>query len=228
MAGLGASLGGGLAGRKANRNAPPPPLGSRLLPKMLDEQKLASKGTLNILDFGRANSASLEYFNQFSCRLCVLDAAEPLLAWSQKLAARMDDPPSEQQLYLELVGVLDALGERRYDLVFLWDTFNHIHEAALPAFAQLLRRHVTPDFCGHGFMLHKRGTEQQLRVMSLAGGSHIAVQSASPATLHAHNRRVLNDALGSELQIDHGVLHGDGRLEFLLVPGRAQRTAPII
>jgi hypothetical protein len=223
-----ASLGANLAGRKADRNATPAPLGSRLLSKMLDPNKLAAKGTLNILDFGRANGASLEYFNQFSCRLCVLDAAEPLLAWSQKLATRMDEPPSEQQLYLELVGVLDALGDGRYDLVFLWDTLNHIHEAALPAFAKLLRQHVTPDFCGHGFMLHKRGTEQQLRIMSLAGEAHIAVQASRPAALPAHNRRVVNDALGSELQIDHGVLHGDGRLEFLLVPGRAQRKSPMI
>jgi hypothetical protein len=72
-----------LAGRKADRGAAPAPLTSRLLPRMLDEKKLAAKGTLNILDFGRANSASLEFFNQFSCRLCVLDAAESLLEWSR-------------------------------------------------------------------------------------------------------------------------------------------------
>jgi hypothetical protein len=206
----------------------PVSLSSRLLPKMLDEKSLASKGTLNILDFGRANSASLEFFNQFSCRLCVLDAAESLLDWSGKLAARMEDPPSQQQMQLELSGLLETMGERRYDLVFLWDTLNHLHEHALPAFARLLRRHVTGDFFGHGFMLHKRGTEQQLRYMGLTGNELVTVQAQQAAPLYAHNRKVINEALGAELHIDHGVLHGDGRLEFLLVPGKPQRTPPIV
>jgi hypothetical protein len=68
-------------------------ISGRLLPAMLDERRLATVSTLNILDFGRANSASLEFFNQFSCRLCVLDAAESLLEWSGDIAARADDPP---------------------------------------------------------------------------------------------------------------------------------------
>ncbi|WP_439100752.1 hypothetical protein [Congregibacter sp.] len=211
----------GLSGKKSDRGDPPAAITSRLLPVMLDEKRLASLGTLNILDFGRANSGSLEFFNQFSCRLCVLDAADCLLEWSAGLEARREDPPSDQQMQLELSGLLSSMGAHRYDLVFFWDTLNHLHEQALPAFSGLLRRYLTPDCRGHGFMLHKRGTEQVLRHMGMAGDNLIAVQSQSETTLYPHNRKVVNDALGSDLRIDQGVLHGDGRLEFLLVSNSA-------
>ena len=194
-------------------------IASRLLPSMLDEQSLASIGTLNILDFGRANSASLEFFNQFSCRLCVLDAAESLLDWSRQLAGRDEEPPSIAQMQLELSNLLHSIGEYRYDLVFLWDTLNQLPEVALPAFARLLRRHVTADFRGHGFMLHKRGTAQELRQLGLTGHGRIAVHDVCEASLFTHSRRVINEALGRELAIDQGVLHGDGRLEFLMIKG---------
>lgn len=215
----------GLLGSKAKDTASPASITSRLLPTMLDEQRLAKLGTLNILDFGRANRRSLEFFNQYPCRLTVLDAAEALVEWSRAMETRMEEPPSLQQMQLELSGLLGALPPVRFDLVFLWDTLNHLHEHALSAFAGLLRRRVTQDFRGHGFMLHKRGAEPQLRNLGIAGQDEIAVYGQKSATLYAHNRKIINDTLGSDLKIDHGVLHGDGRLEFLLVsqsrPSRA-------
>ena len=210
-----------LPGRKAERGAEAPaPITSRLLSTLLDEKRLHGSGTLSVLDFGRAHGASLEFFNQFSCRLCVLDAADGLVEWSRGLEARLDEPPTAAQMQLELSNQLSAMGGHRYDLVLLWDTLNHLHEHALPAFAALLRRHVTAEFRGHGFMLHKRGTEPTLRHLGLAGADRIAVHASRPAPLYAHNRRVINDSLGSELRIDQGVLHGDGRLEFLMLSGR--------
>jgi hypothetical protein len=216
-----------LARKKADRGggSGDAPITSRLLPVMLDEKRLADVGTLNILDFGRANSSSLEFFNQFSCRLSVLDAADTLLDWSRALETRLEEPPTKQQMQLELSGLLPAMEGRRYDLVFLWDTLNHLHEYALSAFAGLLRRHVTASFRGHGFILHKRGTEQQLRHMGLAGNNTIAIQAQQSAPLYAHNRKVVNETLGPDLRIDQGVLHSDGRLEFLLASSPASRSA---
>lgn len=213
-----------LLGRKADRGAAAaPPLTSRLLASVLDEKRLSQAGTLNILDFGRANSASLEFFNQYSCRLCVLDAAEPLLDWSRSLDERMEEPPSESQMLLELTNLLSEIGGHRYDLVFLWDTLNHVHQHALPAFGSLLKKHVTTDFRGHGFLLNKKGTEPQLRHMNLAGADRIVINSAQAAQLYAHNRKVVDEALGRDLRVDQGVLHGDGRLEFLVLASSVRR-----
>jgi len=213
-----------LGGRKADRGAQKmPPITSRLLPTILDEKRLAQIGMLNILDFGRANSTSLEFFNQYSCRLCVLDAADSLLDWSRGIDDRMEEPPSPAQMQLELSNLLAAIGDHRYDLVFLWDTLNHVHQHALPAFAALLRQHVTAGFRGHGFMLHKKGTEPRLRYMSLTGTDRITVHSTAPAKLHGHNRKIINEALEPDLRIDQGVLHGDGRLEFLVVGSTGRR-----
>ncbi|MEE4279393.1 MAG: class I SAM-dependent methyltransferase [Halieaceae bacterium] len=214
----------GLPGRSRGRDrGPAVTLSSRLLPAMLDEKRLAAAGTVGILDFGRANGASLEFFNQFSCRLCVLDAAANLRSWGDGIAAR-EEPPSPAQMQLELSNLLAAMGGHRYDLVFLWDTINHLPEVALPAFAALLRRHVKPDFRGHGFLMHKRGAAQELRQLGLTGHDQITVHSSEAMAVFAHNRRVVDDALGRELRIDQGVLHGDGRLEFLMINGNRSRT----
>lgn len=219
----------GLPGRKAgSAGDAPAPISSRLLSTILDEKRLDALGTLNILDFGRANGASLEFFNQFSCRLCVLDAAETLLDWSESLEARSSEPPSQNQIQLELGNLLRSIGDHRYDFVFLWDTLNHLHELALPAFAGLLRRHVTADFRGHGFMLHKRGTEQQLRFLGLTSADGIAVYGTRDHTLYPHNRKTASEALKPDLAIDQGVLHGDGRLEFLMLHGREDNRRPSI
>lgn len=204
---------------KLARAAPTPAtISSRLLPGVLDESKLAKLGTLNILDFGRANSASLEFFNHYPCRLCVLDAADGLLNWSESVEQRTlnDEAPSQLQLQHELGGLLRAMDGHRYDLVFLWDTLNHLHETALPAFSALLRRHLTPTSRGHGFMLHKRDAHQRMRRMGLGGVEEILLLEESDARLFPHTRKAVTETLEPDLQIDHAVLHGDGRLEYLL------------
>jgi hypothetical protein len=212
------------AGRK-DRQSPPEPstIGSRLLGEVLHTERLEALDTLNILDFGRANSGSLELFNQFSCRLCVLDAADSLLHWSGSVAKRAvkDEPPSQQQLQHELSGLLGAMGDTRFDVVFLWDTLNHLHELALPAFSSLLRRHLTTKSRGHGFILHKRDTEQRMRRMGLGGLTEIRLLEESDTVLFPHTRKAVNEALGPDLQIDHAVLHSDGRLECVLTAGAA-------
>lgn len=209
---------GGASGSRTQVQTPEPsgPLNSRLLPIALDEKRLARIGTFNVLDFGRVSSASLEWFNRFSCRLCVADTAEALLAWSRDLASRLEEPPSQEQTRLELDTLLASIRGRRYDIILLWDTLNHLHEYALPVFGRLLQQHVSANFRGHGFMLHKRGAEQQLRQLGLSGAGQIAIHSREPAALYAHNRQAVNDALGRELRIEKGVLHSDGRLEFLI------------
>lgn len=213
------------AGRRERQPPPPPPgITSRLLPGMLDPAKLEARGTLAILDFGRANSASLEFFNQYPCRLCVLDAADVLLSWASSVEARVaaDETPSLQQLQHELSGLLADMGTQRFDLVFLWDTLNHLPTVALPAFSGLLRRHLTAGAKGHGFMLHKREGEQSLRRMGLGGISEIALLHSAPAALFFHTRKAVNDTLTPDLAMDHAVLHGDGRLEYLLSVARSR------
>ncbi|MEM1401778.1 MAG: hypothetical protein AAGG55_00480 [Pseudomonadota bacterium] len=205
-------------GRKTEDNRPESII-CRLLPTVLDPTKLEKKTALQVLDFGRANSATLAFFNQYPCRLCVLDAAETLLEWSESVAARMEEPPSASQMRLELSNLLSSIGDYRYDVVFLWDTLNHLHPHALDAFGSVLRRHVTTDFKGHGFMLHKKGTPQFLRQLSLQSESVLNIREQESVPLYAHNRKQVNEALEPDLKIDHGVLHGDGRLEFVVTSG---------
>lgn len=215
----------GLPGLRAQSTPAPSELTSRLLPKILDEQKLEKLTTVNVLDFGRAYGPSLELFNQYSCRLSVLDASEALLNWSEDIGAR-EEAPSGKQMEQELDGILAEVKGFRFDLLFLWDTLNHLHPHTLTAFSNVVKRVLAPNFRGHGFLHHKRGAEQKLRSLGLKDINTIAVRDEREFDLYAHNRKVISEALGADLHIDHGVLHGDGRLEFMMVNGRQpQREA---
>ncbi|MEM6486480.1 MAG: class I SAM-dependent methyltransferase, partial [Pseudomonadota bacterium] len=166
----------------------PVELASRLLPKLLDDEFLEKFNTLNVLDFGSAYGPSLELFNQFSCRLCILDVAESLLDWSRDLAQR-EEMPSSKQMELELGAILAELRGVQFDLLFFWDTLNYLHPQSLGAFANVLKRGVSADFRGHGYLLHKRGVEQKLRSLGLNDRTAIALRGETDVPLFAHNRK---------------------------------------
>lgn len=216
----------GLSGLRAQTSPAPSELGSRLLPKILNEEKLEKLNTVNVLDFGRAYGPSLEFFNQYSCRLCVLDASESLISWSADIGAR-EEPPSCKQMEQELDKILTEMKGLRFDLMFLWDTLNHLHPHALTAFSNVVKRVLAPSFRGHGFLHHKRGAEQKLRSLGLKDMNTVTVRNEREFDLYAHNRKVINEALGADLHIDHGVLHGDGRLEFMMVNGRQPQRGAV-
>lgn len=203
---------------------------SRLLPQLFDAKRLDALEQFNVLDFGRASAGSFEFFSQFNCRLSILDCGDSLLRWSRELDKRVadDHPPSQQQLRHELHGLLSAIDDRQYDIVLLWDTLNHLHPAAVPALASLLRRHVHRDFRGHAFVAHKPTEHPQLRVMSMRSTEEIQIFSSETARLYPHSRKAVNEALGTELRVRHAVLHGDGRLECIICAGDGEVTKPII
>jgi hypothetical protein len=219
-----------LSGVRGTAHAAPQVLISRLLPQLYDPRRLDSLAHFSVLDFGRASAGSFDFFNQYACRLSVLDAGASLLEWSRQLEARLaaDKAPSQQQLRHELRGLLGAMEERQYDIVLLWDTLNHLHEYALPALASLLRRHVHRDFLGHAFISHKLTEQQDLRYIGMRSPEEIQVFASEPARLYAHSRKAVNDALGAELRVRHAVLHGDGRLECILCAGDGSEPRPVI
>ena len=223
----------GVRGNSASSSAgvaEPQVLVSRLLPQLYDARRLEASHRFSVLDFGRASPGSFEFFNQYHCRLSVLDAGASLLTWSKRLEQRLasDESPSPQQLRHELRGLLGAMEERQYDIVLLWDTLNHLHPLALPALASLLRRHVHCDFLGHAYIAHKLTERQQLRYMGMRSPQEIQVFESVPAALYAHTRKTVNQALGTDLRVRHAVLHGDGRLECILSAGEGAEPRPII
>ena len=96
----------------------------------------------------------------------------------------------------------------------MWDTINLLPASALPPFLAFIGRHGNDHFRGHGFMLHKRSVESAVRHLGIIDASTLRVITAEPVTLYLHTRKSVNESL-APMAIDHGVLHSDGRAEFL-------------
>ncbi|MFN2286802.1 MAG: hypothetical protein ABR578_00570 [Chromatocurvus sp.] len=193
---------------------PSPDVQSRLLPRLLGEKALSEAGYLRILDFGRANRLSLAFFGELSCRLQVLDASDDLVAKAREIRKQADEaqpasvtPDSFEALFPEIAG-------QRFDLILMWDAINLLPASALPAFLAFIGRHGHEHFRGHGFMLHKRNVESAVRHLGIIDASTLRVINVEPVTLYLHTRKSVNESL-APMAIDHGVLHSDGRAEFL-------------
>ena len=185
-------------------------LRSRLLPRFLGAERLEKLGTPRVLDFGRANADSLRYFSDHPCRLQVLDAADTLLP----LASRPRDADSPPATVADFDALFPELGGQRFDIVLLWDCINILPVGDLPAFFRFLGEHLHDGCQGHGFILHKRTVEPQLRHFGVCAEDSLRLIAEQPMTLHLHNRKAINEAM-APLAIEHAVLHGDGRQEFL-------------
>lgn len=189
---------------------------------LLGDKALEAAEHLRILDFGRANRISLAFFGGLSCRLQVLDASDALITQAREIraAADTDNPPeitpdSFEALFPEIAG-------QRFDLVLLWDMINLIPARALPAFFDFIHRHGNTGFRGHGFMLHKRNVESAVRHLGVVDASTLRIISSDPTSLFLHTRKYVNESM-TPLAIDHGVLHSDGRAEFLFQDAAARR-----
>jgi len=183
---------------------------SRLLPRLLTQEKLEQGGRLRILDFGRASSQSLQFFGQYPCKLHVLEAAPTLLAWRQQLTGEETDADLHQQVQ----ALFPTLSGEQFDLILLWDTFNYVPARALEALCWLLNTQAAQHCAGHGFMLHKKTVAQQLRHCGVVDENTIEVSRQDSCELYVHTRKFVTHAL-SPINIEHGILHSDGWLEYI-------------
>lgn len=183
---------------------------SRLLPMVVGARRLESITHLSVLDFGCASRHSLDFFSELNCRLQILDASSSLVAFASSLTELAEDA----DLVSELEKLFPEISQQRFDLVLLWDSVNLLPAAAIRPFFRFLSHHVHDGFRGHGFMLHKQGVTSCLRHFAISSEATARILEEQPVQLYMHNRKVINEAM-MPLEIDHGVLHGDGRLEFL-------------
>ncbi|MFN2327763.1 MAG: hypothetical protein ABR612_02520 [Chromatocurvus sp.] len=196
------------------RPPPTPDLQSRLLPMLLGETALSATRHLRILDFGRANRHSLAFYSELPCRLQVLDASDILIAKAKEIRADAEGDKPAEVTADDFDAAFPEIAGQGFDLVLLWDMLNLVPARALPALLGFIRRHTNDGFRGHGFMLHKRSVESAVRHLGVTDASTLRVVATDPASLYLHTRKYVNDSM-SPLTIDHGVLHSDGRLEFL-------------
>lgn len=195
---------------------------SRLLPRLLSPEKLERHSNFRVLDFGRASALSVQFFSEYRCRIHVLESAASLLPW----AANIDVEATTGELTEQLESLFPELVADAYDLILLWDTFNYLPGIALQPFCQLLNKVAAQHCSGHGFMLHKIAGPQQVRHCGIVDEGTIEISSQQDCELRLHTRKFVNQAL-SPLRIDHGILHGDGWLEFVFSNHGFSKTATV-
>ena len=196
------------------REPPSTEVASRLLPMLLGESALSTDRHLRILDFGRANRRSLSFFSAVPCRLQVLDASDALIASARDMRARTDEEDAPEPTADTFAALFPEISGQRFDLVLTWDMVNLVPARGLPAFFDFIHRHGGDGFRGHGFMLHKRSVESAVRHMGIINAETLQVMETEPVSLYLHTRKYVNDCM-HPMAIDHGVLHSDGRAEFL-------------
>jgi hypothetical protein len=200
-----------------SRQAPAPaPIASRLLPLVIGEERLEALDRVRVLDFGSLNRLNLDYFGSYCCRLQVVDTAHTLIEHGFPQLADLDEAEAEREVGDVLASIFSGIGAQRFDVVLLWDTVNLLPDAALAAFFRRLREHLHDGFAGHGFMMHRREPAAGLRDLGIVDQTALQCLGEQNLPVHLHNRKQLNESM-SPLHVKHGVLHGDGRLEFVFV-----------
>ncbi len=101
--------------------------------------------TMRIMDLGRVQSASIDFFSNFPCYLTLADAVEAL--------SQVDDDEaiSDTQLQAQ-VEALIPLQAQPYDLVLLWDSLNHLPQRIFPLVYHHLRKLCHSQTRLHGFL----------------------------------------------------------------------------
>ena len=195
------------------RQEPAATLRCRLLDRLIGGDSLEGREGLVVLDFGRASQHSIDFFAPHGARLQIIDAAESLAPWAQPPAASADD--GERKDYEEsLYAICDRLAPQRADLVFLWDTVNRLAPEALPTLFRFISHRVHDGFAGHGFMRQREAAGAVIQDYGVLDAECLRPLPDERCAVRPHTRKAVSDAM-QPLAIDHGVLHSDGRLEFL-------------
>lgn len=192
-------------------------LSSNVLPQVLAD--LEACEPLVVLDAGYGAAETVSFFRdlQRHCRV-------HFEAWQELLveeAEREDDERGEETWYRLFSDALGALGEKRFDLLLLWDFFNYLDEPAIRGFNRAMGPYLDERSRGHGFLAPNSNTKLPPRRYSLVVEDGIAFRPAEPfgpqVWQRPHGR--LNSLLES-MDIGHSVLRHGGLLEFSLKGNR--------
>lgn len=193
-------------------------LGSNLIAQLFERPRPDER--LLVLDIGYASSSTVNFFNQFKCRLNFLD-----LQGSDFLATQPENA-SHEELVAYFHNGLNLQPGVMVDLCLFWDFFSYLDAASVKAFIEALDPHVDRYTRGYSLGLHNARYQLPHCRYGLDTTTSITQKPApgeQPA-VYPHNQRDLTQLLGY-FEIDKSRLMSDGRIEYIMSENRGLRRA---
>jgi len=209
----------GSASSKANSQATPTTLPSNLFP-MLFEKVLVGERLL-VLDLGQATASTVQFFNQFKCRLNFVDL------FSADFVMNPQDEATHEELVAEFHAAINLPVGSRLDICLFWDFFTYLDGPALRAFIEALDPFVDSNTRGHslGVLNARTGLPYCEYGIENMDSLHQTDKKGSQLPIYPHSQRDLNSLL-NYFEIDKSRLMPDGRVEYFLLENRNQVATP--
>lgn len=196
------------AGR-ASGPAAPGRKNARLFPELFRGIDPAER--LKVLEIGRAQPETVEFFSAYKCRLQFVDiySATELL---EEQAKR-----SEAELAVGLRKALDIPKGATFDLCLFWDIMQYLTGPAIRALCGVLERHMHGGTRAHGFGVHSVLTACERAEYAIISHSEFKLKKSRLPDLQyrPHPQAELNELL-TVFKIDRAMLMADGTVEMLL------------
>lgn len=182
---------------------------ARLFPDMF--RKVDPARRLKVLEIGRAQPETVDFFSHYKCRLQFADlyAASALL--------EEQSGKTEAQLSVALRKALDLPKDEKFDLCLFWDVLQYMTGPAIRALCGVLEPHLHKETRAHALGVHSVLTRCERAEYAIASLNEFRLKDTRLPTLEyrPHPQAELAEML-TVFRIDRAILLGDGTVEMLL------------
>lgn len=166
---------------------------------------------LKVLELGRAQPETVDFFSRFKCRLQFADlySAASLLEEQVK--------HSEAELAVGFRKALDLRKGDRFDIVLLWDILQFLTGPSIRALCGVLEPHLHAGSRAHGFGVHSVLTACERAEYAVISPSEFKLKPSRYPDLEyrPHPQAELSEQL-TVFKIDRAMLMANGTVEMLL------------
>lgn len=182
---------------------------ARLFPDLF--RKVDPTERLTVLEIGRAQPETVDFFSQFKCRLRFAD----IYSASSLLEEQAGRP--EAELSAPFRKALDIPKGEKFDLCLLWDILQYLTGPAIRALCGALEPHMHQHTRAHALGVHSVLTKCERAEYAIAALDEFRLKEARLPGLEyrPHPQAELAEML-TVFKVDRAILLGDGTVEMLL------------
>lgn len=199
-----------VTGQVAGSGSPGPRVKSaRLLPDLF--RKIDPAKRLFVLEIGRAQPETVDFFSRYKCRLQFADLyAPPELL--EKQGKR-----SEAELSVVFRKALEIPKETKFDICLFWDVMQYMTGPAIRALCGALEPHLHRQTRAHGLGVHSVLTASERAEYAITGADEFKLKDCRLPNLEyrPHPQAELAEML-TVFKIDRAMLMGDGTVEMIM------------
>lgn len=194
-------------------------LQSNLLPRVFE--RLPINKRLLILDVGAAIASTVNFLNQFKCRLSFCDL------YAEDFVARPSAVATHEERVSQFRQALNLEAGTKVDICLFWDLFSYLDGAGLRALMEALDSHIGRDTLGYSIGVHHADAPLPFMQYGIERPSQVrqVYRAGIQSRVFPRSQRDLHHLLGY-FEIEKCCLLADGRVEYLLLENRHHDTKP--